>query len=350
MKTQIKVLVVDDSAIVRDILSTKLSQFSDIEIVGTAPDPYIARDKIVRLKPDVLTLDIEMPKMDGLSFLEKLMEYYPLPVIIISSITGRDKYAAIKALEIGAFDVVDKPDSQSDMQSFIEDIANKIRIAFAEKESFIYKSKQNSRILVEKRESTRLLARVSTTGKMIGIGASTGGTVALEFIIKNLPANLPPILIVQHMPPVYTKRFAERLDEISELRVKEAEDEEMIMEGTVYIAKGGMHLGIENKGISFFNRLVDTEKVHFQKPAVDVLFKEMAEKVGKNSIGILLTGMGKDGAEGLFNMKKMGAYTIAQDEASSVVWGMPKAAIEMDAAMEVLPLDKIPERIVSLCT
>jgi len=350
MKTQIKVLVVDDSAIVRDILSTKLSQFSDIEIVGTAPDPYIARDKIVRLKPDVLTLDIEMPKMDGLSFLEKLMEYYPLPVIIISSITGRDKYAAIKALEIGAFDVVDKPDSQSDMQSFIEDIANKIRVAFAEKESFIYKSKQNSRILVEKRESTRLLARVSTTGKMIGIGASTGGTVALEFIIKNLPANLPPILIVQHMPPVYTKRFAERLDEISELRVKEAEDEEMIMEGTVYIAKGGMHLGIENKGISFFNRLVDTEKVHFQKPAVDVLFKEMAEKVGKNSIGILLTGMGKDGAEGLFNMKKMGAYTIAQDEASSVVWGMPKAAIEMDAAMEVLPLDKIPERIVSLCT
>jgi len=200
----------------------------------------------------------------------------------------------------------------------------------------------------KKKEDSKILSRISTTEKYIAIGTSTGGTTALEYIFKNLPKKLPPILVVQHMPPNFTHQFALRLNDLSELEIKEAEDEELISPGSVYIAKGGCHLSVERKGASLYTKLLNTERVHFQKPAADVLFHSLAENAGKNTIGIILTGMGKDGAEGLLNMKKQGAYTLAQDENSSIVWGMPRAAIEIGAVSEIISLDKIPERIVEL--
>lgn len=351
MGEKIKVLVVDDSAIVRDMLLDRLSRESDIEVIGTAPDPFIARDKIVRLKPDVITLDIEMPRMDGLTFLEKLMTYYPMPVIMVSSVTTKDPYATIKALEIGAFDVVNKPGGAISVSEVVGDIIYKIRQASLVKDHFIERKKRLENKLTGVRKHVHdpaLLARIETTDRMIAIGASTGGTQALEFILKSLPLKLPPILITQHMPPLFTRQFAERLNELSVLNVKEAEDDELITSGSVYIAKGGIHMGVERRGAHLFTKFIDTDRVHFQKPAVDVMFGSIAEAVGKNVIALLLTGMGKDGAEGLLRLKECGAYTMAQDEASSVVWGMPRAAIEKNAHREVVTLEDAGRRLVEL--
>ena len=318
--------------------------------MGTAPDPFIARDKVVRLNPDVITLDIEMPRMDGLTFLEKIMNYYPLPVIIVSSVTTKDRYAAIKALELGAFDVVNKPGGSISISEVIEEILFKIRQAYQMKDAYIQKRKDIDGNKGETRKrpkiATSMLGSVATTDRYIGIGASTGGTLALEDIFRRLPANLPPILVVQHMPPNFTKQFAERLNELSELNIKEAEDGDLITQGSVYIAPGGYHMITVRQGASLFTRLTETERVHFQRPAVDILFQSMAESTGRNALGVLLTGMGKDGAEGLLKMKNQGAVTVAQDEASSIVWGMPRTAVELGAAQEVLSLDKIPDRIV----
>lgn len=350
MSQKIKVLIVDDSAIVRDMLLEKLSEEKDIEVIGTAPDPFIARDKIVRQKPDVITLDIEMPKMDGLTFLEKLMVYYPMPVIIVSSVTTNDKYAAIKALELGAFDVVNKPGGSISVKDVVTDVAYKIRQAFLLKEKYVERRKQIDTGLEKKgpvKHDSKLLTGIITTDRYIAIGASTGGTVALEYILKGLPSNLPPILIVQHMPPNFTLQFANRLNEMSALTIKEAEDEELVTPGTVYIAKGGYHLTVVRKGGSLYTRLTDTERIQFQKPSVDVLFHSIAENAGRNALGILLTGMGKDGAEGLLHMKKQDAYTITQDEQSSVVWGMPRAAFEIGASSEQVPLEKIADKIIA---
>ena len=251
---KIKVLIVDDSAIVRDVLSDKLSQFPYIDVIGVAQDPFIARDKIVKLNPDVITLDIEMPKMDGITFLEKLMRYFPIPVIIVSSVTANDKNAAIKALELGAFDVVNKPGGSLTVNDIYEEIAYKIKNAYQVKDSYI--SRQNlikSNLLqTKKNPSTQIINSFVTTDKIIAIGSSTGGTLALEYIFKNLPANLPPIVVVQHMPENYTKQFAIRLNELSQINIKEAEDGEILTNGNVYIAKGGNHLIIERKGSSLF--------------------------------------------------------------------------------------------------
>jgi two-component system chemotaxis response regulator CheB len=349
MQKKIKVLIVDDSAIVRDALSVNLANYDDIEVLGTAPDPFIARNKIINLKPDVITLDIEMPRMDGLTFLEKLMTYYPLPVIIVSSVTTKDKYASIKALEIGAFDVVNKPSGSISVSEVIEDIYYKIKQAYQVKDFYL-----NRRNIIDSRitkttikHENNILSKIYTTDKLIAIGASTGGTVAIEFILKNLPGNMPPILIVQHMPENYTKSFADRLNELSKLKVKEAEDEEFITDGSVYIAKGGYHLELERKGANLFTKLSLSEKVQFQRPSVDVLFNSVSRTTGKNSIGLLLTGMGKDGANGLLSMKNSGALTYAQDEESSIVWGMPKAAIEIDAAVDIINLEAIPELLIN---
>ncbi len=346
---KIKVLIVDDSAIIRDILSEKLSGQTDIEVVGTAPDPYVARDKILRLNPDIITLDIEMPRMDGLTFLEKLMAYFPMPVIVVSSVTAKDKFAAVKALELGAFDVVNKPGGSLTIGDVIEDILFKIRQAYLLRENYITKRKIIDEQIIRKIRPVgkiSIMPGISTTDRFIAIGASTGGTVALEYIIKNLPANLPAILVVQHMPPEFTKQFADRLDDMSELNVKEAEEGEIITSGTVYIAPGGIHLSLARQGLSLYTKLLDTQRENFQKPSVDVLFRSMAENAGKNSLGIILTGMGKDGSAGLLQMKNAGAQTVAQDEASSVVYGMPRSAVEIGAATEVISLDKIPDRII----
>lgn len=353
MADKIKVLIVDDSAIVRSMLLERLSQEADIEVVGTAPDPFIARDKIVKLNPDVVTLDIEMPRMDGLTFLEKLMNYFPIPVIIVSSVTTKDQFAAVKALELGAFDVVNKPGGSITIQEVMEDILYKIRQASTLKEGFIHKREQVNARLHQKKSaqpkiSQSMLSKIKTTDRFIAIGASTGGTVALEYIFKNLPANLPPILVVQHMPPNFTHQFAERLNGLSELNIQEAGDGDLISPGTVYVAPGGWHLTVERQGASVFTKLIDTERVHFQKPAVDVMFHSVAQVLGKNAAGFLLTGMGKDGADGMLAMKNAGSYTVAQDEASSVVWGMPRTAVEIGAAVDVLPLESIPSRIVQI--
>lgn len=352
MKERIKVLIIDDSAIVRDVLAERLARFPDIEIVGSAPDPFIGRDKIVTLKPDVITLDIEMPRLDGLSFLERLMVYYPMPVIIVSSVTTSDSQAAIRALEIGAFDVVNKPGGSISVGEIIDEIAFKIRQAYEIKDSFAMRRAEFGKAYGQAKQPravvSRVLGEVKTTDKLICLGSSTGGTVALEYLLSRLPAKMPPILIVQHMPPNFTRQFAERLDGLSSLSVKEAENGELIDQGTALIAPGGFHLCAERKGGNLFVKLTTTARVNFQRPAADVLFSSAAESAGRNVIAALLTGMGRDGAEGLAKLRAAGALTIAQDEKSSVVWGMPKAAIDMGAAVEVLSLEAMPQRLVEL--
>lgn len=356
----IKVLVVDDSAIVRDVLSAAIEKQSDMELVGTAPDPFVARDKIVKLKPDVITLDIEMPRMDGLSFLERIMHYFPLPVIIVSSVTTHDPYAAVKALELGAFDVVNKPGGSITVEDVKEDVIRKIRAAYEVRDRFIERASRIAEegtgigrrrsALLQRDTGKTLLTQVRTTEKLIAIGASTGGTVALEQIFRVLPAHLYPIVVVQHMPPDFTRQFAQRLHELSQLDVKEGEQEEILQAGTVYIAPGGYHMEVQRRGASLFINLNQKERIHFQRPAVDMLFHSVAREVGQNALGILLTGMGRDGAEGLLAMKKAGALTIAQDEESSIVWGMPRSAVELGAAGKVLPLQKVPEEIITFCS
>ncbi len=346
----IKLLIVDDSAIVRDVLSESLAKYPDIEVVGVAPDPFIARDKIVQLKPDVITLDIEMPRMDGITFLERLMAFFPLPVIIVSSVTTSDRQAAMKALEIGAFDVVNKPGGAISVGDIVEEIAFKVRQAYEVRFSYVKRRLdfQNKYATVQapRFEPSRHLRSLKTTDKLICIGSSTGGTVALEYLFQRLPAHLPPILIVQHMPPNFTKQFAQRLNGLSPLEIKEAEDGEIVSDGTVYVAPGGLHLTLERRGAALYTRLSTGERVQFQRPSADVLFQSAADVAGRNVVAALLTGMGKDGAAGLLSLFQAGAFTIAQDEASSVVWGMPRAAIDLGAASEVLGLDKIAERLV----
>ncbi|HOJ50242.1 MAG TPA: chemotaxis response regulator protein-glutamate methylesterase [Spirochaetota bacterium] len=349
---KIKVLIVDDSAIVREYLTKALSKEPEIDIIGTAPDPYIARDKIVRLNPDVITLDIEMPRMDGLTFLQYLMKYKPTPVIIVSSITAEDESASIKALELGAFDIVNKPGGRYSVQDLENDIIIKIKNAYKAKDEFLknFKKYENISSSIKrdiKIDKKNVLQFVKTTDKIIGIGASTGGTVAIEYIISKLPSKMPPIVITQHMPPQFTFNFAQRLDSLTELKVKEAENGELLLPNTVYLAPGGYHMEIERRGANYYSKIVDGEKVNFQKPAVDVMFKSMAKCVSKNTLAILLTGMGKDGAEGLLELKNIGAITVAQDEESSVVWGMPKAAIDIGASNYILGLEKIPEFIIN---
>ncbi|HCL57556.1 MAG TPA: chemotaxis response regulator protein-glutamate methylesterase [Spirochaetia bacterium] len=349
MTHKIKVLIVDDSAIVRKTLEEKLSTYEDIEVVGTAPDPFVARDKIVRLNPDVITLDIEMPRMDGLTFLEKLMRYHPIPVIIVSSVTADDTMASIKALELGAFDVVNKPGGSLSIQEVMDDIVYKIRQSSKIKDKFLSKiqiSPLPKERPFQEKTNISILSSFKTTDKLIAIGASTGGTVALEQIFKALPSNLPPIVVVEHMPPKFTKQFAERLNQLSGLNIQEAAGNELLTAGNVFIAQGGLHMGVSRKGAMIYTELIDSERIHFQKPAVDILFESIANNVGKNALGVLLTGMGKDGAKGLLSMKKSGSATVVQDEATSVVWGMPKAAIDLGAADEILSLEKIIDKIV----
>ena len=340
---RIKVLIVDDSAMVRNMFSQKLSKFPDIEIVGTAPDPYIARDKIIRLKPDVITLDIEMPRMDGLTFLRKLMRYYPLPVIMVSSLTLKGGKLTLEAMDIGAVEVMAKPGGSYVIGDMGTQLAEKIRAA-----SRVKMVKRNPAHQPTRIEYKPIGALSKTSNKVIAIGASTGGTEALKNVLSRMPCNSPGMVIVQHMPAKFTTAFAERLDNICQVTVKEAQNNDTVNSGTALIAPGNYHMILRRSGARYYVEVKTGPMVHHQRPAVDILFKSTAQYAGPNSIGAILTGMGVDGAEGLLKMKQSGAKTIAQDEKSCVVFGMPKEAIKMGAADTVLPLDRIAEEMVRM--
>ena len=342
----IKVLIVDDSAVVRKLLTEELNKQKDIEVVGTAMNPYIARDKIVKLKPDVITLDLEMPRMDGLSFLSKLMKHKPMPVVVVSSLTPKNSQNALNALRLGAVDVICKPGSAYSTQNITQDIVKAVRTASVAKLSKTASAPVASKVEVET-PALNGSHLVHTTNKLIAIGSSTGGTRALETVITQLPANLPGIVIVQHMPPVFTKSFADRLNSISKVKVKEAEDGDHISHGTVLIAPGNYHMLVEKNGAKYYTRIKQGPPVHHQRPSVDVLFHSVAKAAGVNAMGVILTGMGADGAKGLLAMKESGAYTIGQNEETCVVYGMPREAAKLGAVTDVLPLESVAGAMVN---
>jgi two-component system chemotaxis response regulator CheB len=338
---KIRVLVVDDSALIRGLLTEILSGDPAIEVVGVAPDPYIARDKIKTLRPDVLTLDVEMPKMDGLTFLQKLMAGHPMPVVMISSLTEKGAATTLQALEAGAVDFVTKP--TVDIQSGIEDLAQQIRS----------KVKIAAQATLRKRgipgdcaERIKALAAqsamIKTTDTIIAIGASTGGTEALREMLEVLPPNTPPIVITQHMPERFTKSFADRLNELCQIGVKEANEGDSVIPGQALVAPGNFHMELRRSGARYYVTLTQAPPVNRHRPSVDVMFESVGQYAGANSIGVILTGMGNDGAAGMLKMKQAGAYTLAQDEASCVVFGMPKEAIKTGGVDKILPLSEIP--------
>jgi two-component system chemotaxis response regulator CheB len=340
---KIRVLVVDDSAIVRKIFSEELSRYPDIEIIGTAPDPFVARDKIVKLQPDVITLDIEMPRMDGLTFLKKLMKYYPVPTIVVSSLTPKGGKMTLEALDIGAVDVIAKPGGSYSVGDMSSQLADKIRAASRVNMS---PAARTASLVREKPEQMKALTQ--TSHKVIAIGASTGGTEALKNVLTKLPPNTPGIVVVQHMPANFTTAFADRLNTLCQIQVKEAQDNDTVVPGTCLIAPGNFHMLLRRSGARYYVEVKTGPMVHHQRPAVDVLFKSTAKYAGANAVGVILTGMGADGAEGLKEMKDAGAGTIAQDEKTCVVFGMPKEAIKLGAADKVLPLDHIANEIIRM--
>ncbi|MBP3191927.1 protein-glutamate methylesterase/protein-glutamine glutaminase [Natronogracilivirga saccharolytica] len=345
----IKVLVVDDSALVRKILTEELNRQKDIEVVGTAIDPYAARDKIIELKPDVLTLDLEMPRMDGLSFLEKLMKHYPMPVVVVSSLTPKNSENALMALRLGAVDVICKPGSAYSTQNISVQIVKAIRtasVARFDRTAVTEQEAGNGRAAAGE-APVREAGLIHTTSKLIAMGASTGGTRAIELVLKSLPPDTPGIAMVQHMPPVFTTTFAERLNQISPLEVREARDRDRISPGVALLAPGNYHMQVEKSGASYYVRIKQGPPVHHQRPSVDVLFHSVASAAGVNATGVLMTGMGSDGAKGMLAMKQAGAHNIVQNEATSVVFGMPREAIKIGAASEISALADIPGRIVA---
>ncbi|HPL96605.1 MAG: chemotaxis response regulator protein-glutamate methylesterase [Smithellaceae bacterium] len=339
---KIRVLVVDDSAVVRKIFSEELSKYPDIQVIGVAPDPYVAREKIVNLKPDVITLDIEMPRMDGLTFLKKLMKYYPLPTIIVSSLTPQGGKLTLEAMEIGAVDVIGKPGAAYTVGDMSAQLAEKIRAA-----SRVRLTKRDESVMPSGAgEPIRALAQ--TSNKVVAIGASTGGTEALKKVLTKMPPNSPGIVIVQHMPANFTTAFAARLNDLSQINVKEAEDNDSVTPGTALLAPGNFHMILRRSGGRYYVEVKTGPMVHHQRPAVDVLFKSTAKYAGANAIGVILTGMGADGAEGLLEMKNAGAGTIAQDEKSCVVFGMPREAIRLGGVDKVVSIDQVASEIIKM--
>jgi two-component system chemotaxis response regulator CheB len=336
----IKVLVVDDSAVVRKAICEELSRYNDIQVVGTAVDPYFARDKIVELRPDVVTLDLEMPRMDGLSFLAKLMKHHPLPVVVLSSLTPKNSELAIKALDLGAVEVLCKPGASYSTKDIAQPLVHAIRSAAAAK---IAAAPAKTSGAPERQPLETLL--VQTTHKVIAIGASTGGTKAIEAVLTRMPPTAPGIVIVQHMPEHFTTSFAKRLNEITPLQVREARDNDHVIPGVALIAPGNHHMLLARSGGTYVAKIKDGPRVHYQRPSVDVLFHSVAQTAGRNAVGAILTGMGADGARGLLAMRDSGAYTLAQDEASCVVFGMPKEAIKLGAADEVVSLEAMTPSI-----
>jgi len=340
---KIKVLCVDDSALIRDLMSEIINSHDDMEVVATAPDPLVARDLIKRTNPDVLTLDVEMPRMDGIDFLERLMRLRPMPVLMVSSLTQAGSEVTLKALELGAVDFIAKPQLgiRSGMLEYSEMIADKLRAA----------ARSRPRAAPRKdapRAAAPVKAPLISSEKLIIIGASTGGTEAIRQVLEPLPANAPAILITQHMPGGFTRSFAERLDRLCRIEVKEAEDGERVLPGHAYIAPGDRHLKLARSGANYVVKLDDGEPVNRHRPSVDVLFHSAAVNAGRNAVGALLTGMGRDGAAGLLEMRQAGAHTLAQSEETCVVYGMPREAVALGAAADVVDLDQVASRIMQL--
>jgi two-component system, chemotaxis family, protein-glutamate methylesterase/glutaminase len=346
MKDKIKVLVIDDSALVRDILTRGLSADSEIEVVASASDPYIARDKILKYNPDVLTLDVEMPKMDGVEFLRRLMPQYPIPVVMVSALTQKGKQVTFDALEAGAVDFVTKPTSDiaRGLNQMLAELREKVKISARAKVEI------KSRTIIEKPQHVQFEkhALSDSTDKVIAIGASTGGTEAIRCVLGQLPVSIPGIVIVQHMPEGFTKMFAQRLNDQCAISVKEAEPGDRIISGRALIAQGNFHLVVNRSGGYYHVDCYYAEKVCGHRPSVEVLFNSVAQHVGPNAIGIMLTGMGHDGADAMAAMRMAGARTLAQDEASSVVFGMPKEAFKRGGAEKLVPLSLIAPTLVNI--
>jgi len=339
----IKVLIVDDSAVVRNRLSKELSKDASIKVVGTALDPYIARDKIVKLSPDVITLDLEMPRMDGLTFLEKLMKHHPIPVVVVSSLTLKGSDAAIRALELGAVEVLKKPGLSNTIEEISLQIVEKVKAA-AQVDMATHLNIK-ARTSAKRKPAPKL---VHTTQKITAIGASTGGTEAIKELLLGFPANGPGTMIVQHMPEGFTHSFAERLNDMCAMEVREARDGDGIHSGLALISPGNSHMVLRKSGARYYVKIKDGPLVHHQRPSVDVLFNSVAKHAGRNAVGVILTGMGADGASGMRAMRDAGAVTIAQDERSCIVFGMPKAAIDLGGVTHVVPLTHIAPEIMGI--
>ncbi len=365
MTDKIRVLIVDDSALVRQTLTKILDADKDIEVVGAAPDPLVAREKIKKLNPDVLTLDVEMPKMDGVTFLRNLMRLRPMPVVMVSSLTEKGAEITLEALEVGAVDFVSKPkiDLANTLEDYAEEVTEKVKAAAGAKlskrgadarmiargspnpQKMEITEKHSADVVLEKRAVPQ---HFKTTDRIIAIGASTGGTEALKVVLEAMPADCPGIVISQHIPPVFSTSFANRMDTICAMTVFEAVDGQQILPGHVYIAPGDAHLMLVRDGARYRCKLSDAPPVNRHRPSVDVLFRSVAQNAGKNAVGAILTGMGDDGARGLKEMLEAGAKTMAQDEKTSVVWGMPGEAVHIGATELTLPLDEIAPRILQM--
>ncbi|ABC38609.1 protein-glutamate methylesterase/protein-glutamine glutaminase [Burkholderia thailandensis] len=352
MQKKIKVLCVDDSALIRSLMTEIINSQPDMEVCATAPDPLVARELIKQHNPDVLTLDVEMPRMDGLDFLEKLMRLRPMPVVMVSSLTERGSEITLRALELGAVDFVTKPrvGIRDGMLEYAEKLADKVRAASRAR---VRQNPQPHAAAAAAAHGQTAAAAplinnpLVSTEKLIIVGASTGGTEAIREVLTPLPPDAPAVLIAQHMPPGFTRSFAQRLNGLCRISVKEAEHGERVLPGHAYIAPGHAHLLLARSGANYIAHLSDDPPVNRHRPSVDVLFRSAAQHAGKNALGVILTGMGRDGAAGLLEMKKAGAYTFAQDEASCVVFGMPREAIAMGGVDDVAPLSDMSRRIMA---
>jgi two-component system chemotaxis response regulator CheB len=369
---KIKVLVVDDSALVRQMMQQMLNSDPQIEVVGAASDPYVARDMIKQLHPDVLTLDVEMPRMDGVSFLRNLMRLHPLPVVMVSSLTERGADVTLEAMDLGAVDFVTKPkiDLAHTFENYAEEICRKVKMASRVSRDMLarqyarYAANREVKPKVEVMPTVKVTEKFSadaviqkqvtpakhfkTTDKIIAIGASTGGTEAIKEVLMRLPATCPGIVISQHIPAAFSEPFANRMNTVSPMTVFHAQDGQQILPGHVYIAPGDKHLLVERDGARYVVRLNDGPPVNRHKPSVDVMFRSVAQNCGVNAVGVILTGMGADGAMGLKEIQEAGAPTIAQDQKTSVVWGMPGEAVKLAAADKILPLEAIPKQILEM--
>ncbi|OAI06817.1 protein-glutamate methylesterase/protein-glutamine glutaminase [Methylomonas methanica] len=350
--TKIKLLIVDDSALIRQMLTQIFNEAGDIQVVGTASDPIIAREKIKALNPDVLTLDVEMPRMDGLTFLRNLMRLRPMPVVMISTLTEKGAEVTLDALALGAVDFVAKPkvDVSHGLRAYADEIIGKIRMAAQAKVKALETNRANVSPIssVNENAAAAMKKHFKTTHKIVALGSSTGGTEAVKQLVKSLPRTAPAIVITQHLPLAFSASFAKHVDDASEMTACVASDGQLILPGHIYIAPGDQHLMVVRDGARYACRLDDGPPVNRHKPSVDVLFRSVAENVGSNAVGVMLTGMGADGARAMLEMREAGAVNIVQDEASSVVWGMPGEAYKLGAAHHVLSLEKIAEKILAL--